>query len=507
MGVERKPGRRSGMGIKTTDGSGEFVHDYELGLDAISGEYVIDVLDGDGQVLATTVFYDTHFRFGHIVWTKMSGNTVRFKFTVGFRRSFRFPCRDANLGDVCSFGASGGLQFGDGTSVIPDFTIIGVDAANDWLLARAFIEHTYPHSGPFTAFNATCCRISPPRHINNPDGSWRVEAIVNLSEGNKGNPESLLPPIVDCPQDAVCQFAVPALDPDGQPVRWRLSQPVEWAVSDQPGPPHAPNSASIDPNTGIYTWGTTGATLNSAGETLYSTQVTMEDLDSTGTALSKSAIDFSIRLVRVVGAEKTIQIPIRWCVVRGTPSLGSGRIEDILLNRLDDVNKDVYTPQAGMQFRSGSTGTILSKFPVIDDPRAVGDPGDVVADNKGITERSDDDYGEYKEVVNRCRAKWLEKAPQVTGIVAVLVNKLVDVSGTTVTAAGVAYTTTFGNTASQVLMGSVAVVEPSDFFERVKAVAHEFGHALSLGHAEDDPAVTDIPHNFDSLAKSLCRSN
>lgn len=175
-----------------TDSDGKFTYNYELGLDAISGAYTVNVLDDKGDVLASTVFYDTHFRFGHITWRHISGNTVELEFTVGFRRSFPFPCRNANLGDVCSFEDSGRINFGDGTSVVPNYTIIGVDATNDWLLGRTTVQHSYPHPGPFTAFNANCCRISPPRHINNPDSSWRVEAIVNLSEGNTGNPKSLL---------------------------------------------------------------------------------------------------------------------------------------------------------------------------------------------------------------------------------------------------------------------------------------------------------------------------
>ena len=116
---------------------------------------------------------------------------------------------------------------------------------------------------------------------------------------NTGNPVSLLPSIVSCPQNTSCQFLVAASDPDGQSLRFELTSPGSvWGdpVLIHPGPPHAPNAASIDPNTGLYTWDTTGATLR-AGETLYSTQVTIYDLQSPGGPVaSKSAIDFMIRL-------------------------------------------------------------------------------------------------------------------------------------------------------------------------------------------------------------------
>jgi len=282
-----------------TDSEGKFTYHYVLGLDAISGRYTVDVLDADENMLASTVFYDTHFRFGHLTWKRVSGNTVELRYTVGFRRSFPFPCQGANLGDVCSFGSSGSINFGDGNFVVPNYTIIGVDVANDWLLAETTVQHTYPHSGPFVAFNAACCRISPPRHINNPDQPWRVEAIVNPKEGNTANPRSLLPPILDCPQEAVCRFTVAAFDDDGQTLRFSLTSPDSaWGSSslDHPGPPDTPNSAFVDLNTGNYTWNTTGATLNASGETLYSTQVTIEDLDGAGNPISKSSIDFFIRL-------------------------------------------------------------------------------------------------------------------------------------------------------------------------------------------------------------------
>lgn len=277
----------------------------------------------------------THFRFGHITWEQVSGNTVDFNFVFGARANgygngvfdpefgvtvFNCPtCAPgafAGVGDVIdeTIGATA-FCFGDGActgqlqfKVLPD----GVDPAGNWLLARALepgsssdetLTHTYASTGPFTAFIDTCCRISPATfpnaHINNPSGGYRIETIVDLAQ-TSASPQGLLPPaIIDCPQDDLCSFFVTAVDPDGQPLRWRFSSSSEaGGFFVQPGPPDATNAASIDPNTGLYTWDTTGATLGPAGfQTLYSTQVTIEDLDGGGNVASKSAIDFFIRLV------------------------------------------------------------------------------------------------------------------------------------------------------------------------------------------------------------------
>src|SRR5206468_8050957 len=107
----------------------------------------------------------------------------------------------------------------------------------------------------------------------------------------------------------LCSFLVPGADPNGDPLNFRLSTLAEASsffpasacpfTFCQPGSPFAPNAASIS-STGLYTWDTTGATLGPPGfNTLYSTQVTIEDLDAAGNVKSKVAVDFFIQLVPV----------------------------------------------------------------------------------------------------------------------------------------------------------------------------------------------------------------
>ena len=65
------------------------------------------VLGGGGQPA-----YATHFRYGHVNWTSLSGNTVQFTVQNAFRRSFvpstAFECLDpATLATIPCSAADG----------------------------------------------------------------------------------------------------------------------------------------------------------------------------------------------------------------------------------------------------------------------------------------------------------------------------------------------------------------------------------------------------------------
>src|SRR5438093_4883819 len=305
------------------------------------------VLGGGGQPA-----YATHFRYGHINWAPVSGNTVQFTVQNAFRRSVlpslafaclapatltTIPCSAADglpgPGDV--FEEDIGLTQllpGDGSQIDSPlgtllYVVTSIDPTSEWLFALALdpasmpaidttISYTYPAAGTYTvAAIDSCCRISPVlfsgtnAHIYNPDGGYRVETVVNVGTGNS-SPVTALPPIILYPINALCSFRVPGVDPDGDPLHFRLSsaqEPSSFVPASacapstfcQPGPPFAPNAASIS-STGLYTWDTHGATLGAAGfNTLYSTQVTIEDLDAAGNVKSKVAVDFFIQLVPV----------------------------------------------------------------------------------------------------------------------------------------------------------------------------------------------------------------
>ncbi|GJQ60746.1 MAG: hypothetical protein SCALA701_35470 [Candidatus Scalindua sp.] len=262
--------------------------------------------------------YATHLRFLRLEYEPgVNKKEIHFKVPAAFRRNGfggTHPDGHPQTGDVITETIGGtGLNFGDGSYTgTLDFLVTSFDVDNNWIFCEAldpadphntFIPHTYTNCGNVSPFIQDCCRISgfvsPNRHINNPNGLYRAETVVDVCSGDS-SPIVTLPPIVTCKPNAVCNFTVNALDPDGDPINWLLSTSHEASGGSsftQPGPPDAPNAASIDPLTGIYTWDTTGATLagNPLNNTLYSTQVTVEHKKS-GDVKSKTPVDFFIQI-------------------------------------------------------------------------------------------------------------------------------------------------------------------------------------------------------------------
>jgi hypothetical protein len=280
-------------------------------------------------LLAIETTQATHGRYGQITWTPLTGNTVEFTAQTAWRRSFPTGCVDPQtlVSTACTgpdgFPAIGdivpalyALEFGDNTLQDVYSVVTSIDVDNDWMFLQGLetaslpavdtsIEHTYAQAGSFTASFQGCCRIgriiNGNYHVNNPDGFYRVETVVNVGTGNS-SPVSVLPPIQVCGINAVCSIPVPAADADGDALSFRLSTPMEAsgfaAGFLQPGAvgSGAPNPATIDPSTGLYTWDTTGALTEGDVTTtnnLYSTQIMIED------AASRVALDFLIQLTEV----------------------------------------------------------------------------------------------------------------------------------------------------------------------------------------------------------------
>lgn len=279
------------------------------------------------------------FRSGHVTWTPGAGNDIDLTVYGAFRRSdfecfdpatFLFvPCSEPDgypgVGDVFEdFIGLSFLNFGDGmTTGVLMFMVTDMDIANDWVYGVALdsnsfpsidttIGHTYAATGDYVASLEGCCRLfetlDPNSHINNPNGAYRVETMVNVGSGNS-SPVSTVPHLVNCPPGAECNFTINATDPDADPLSFRLAMPVETGDMSfvQPGAPHAPNAASVDSVTGLYTWDTTGALDASdigapATNTLYSTQVMVEE------GASRVAMDFMIQLVADDGAPPVITL-------------------------------------------------------------------------------------------------------------------------------------------------------------------------------------------------------
>jgi Bacterial Ig domain len=261
----------------------------------------------------------THFRYGNSTWKSLSGNSVQFTVDDGFRRDGYTECYDPTTNSVskpCTgadgFPAPGDIisedigetefNFGDGSQATPGpdgsllFLVDSVDPTNDVLQGRALdttvlpsistaIDHTYATAGTFTAFTDSCCRLDTLQG-GNADGEYRVETIVDAGAGNDA-PTSNLPDVVTCIQGQVCNFQIPASDPDSDAITYRFSNSTEDSNLIQP--PGATVSSS-----GLYSWDNT-ALANPPG--LWATQVAIEDHDKSGVVKSKISLDFIINLI------------------------------------------------------------------------------------------------------------------------------------------------------------------------------------------------------------------
>lgn len=259
----------------------------------------------------------THLRLAHVNWVATeNANEAEFTYTFGARRSFY---GSLNVGDQRQFAR---VHMGNGFGLTPNFTVTFIDAASDWFEARATFRYQYAGPGPYTVYSEDCCRLSLSRgvwyHPNNPDHSTRIQGVVDFASA--GSPATSIQPLVPCAPDAQCDFRVAATAPAGQAIQWRLATPFEMGSSAS----SHPSGASIDAETGLYSWNTTGATVSpdATDRTVYSTQVVMETVTGTGEVTSASAIDF---LIEITGAGNA---PPQW--VRG-PTPVDGATYDVLL--------------------------------------------------------------------------------------------------------------------------------------------------------------------------------
>ncbi len=233
----------------------------------------------------------SHFRFGHFTWEArpdITPETADFRMTVAFRSSaFGHP----NIGQTFRPGS---FNFGDGRATSYNFEVIARNLQEDWIVGRAIeaeltggvVRHTYPsvnnNGNPWRAIFSSCCKIGSLRNAAN--ASWSVITQVNL-EGGNSSPFSNLPPIVTCSKFD-CRFRVPAVDPNGDRLTWRMATRAESAIRSIPA------GMAVDNTTGIFTW-SDGATFTNG---LYSVQIVIEDRDQDDNIKSTTAIDFIVNL-------------------------------------------------------------------------------------------------------------------------------------------------------------------------------------------------------------------
>nr|MBP6731815.1 hypothetical protein [Chitinophagales bacterium] len=227
----------------------------------------------------------THFRYGTVNWSRAnsSTNTVTFSLNQVWRTSFGW-------GTTITPGAvvqPGTFSFGDGSSVTLSLTVTSVNVSEDWFSGTATITHTYPSAGSYTADFSNCCRLSNLQ--NNFDENFRTETQVVLNNSDNASPVSTLPPIVFLPPATVAAtFQVPAIDPDGDPYTFSLSNSAQQG------------GAALTQPSGFSISSTGLATLNTVGKTvgqIYNASIRVTD--SKGAA---TTVDFIMQIANQVSA-------------------------------------------------------------------------------------------------------------------------------------------------------------------------------------------------------------
>ena len=258
----------------------------------------------------------SHFRYGTLQWSPTANaGQVNYDLRVALRRDVpnygNFPGGVdmwAETGDIIVESLGGtALFFGDGGSTPTlRFLVTDFSVTENWIVAVALnpssnspgVLHTFPSTGgPWVTQLAACCRLSTSQLNNRGDGDYILETIVSPRAGNR-SPVSSLVPIVVLPVSQFATFLVPAADPDGDRIRWRMS-----TINEAGGGNHPPNM-TINGGTGQVTWD--NRTLDRIR--FWTAQVIIEDLDVNGAVKSKTPVDFLLKIVPQSGVTPTCAV-------------------------------------------------------------------------------------------------------------------------------------------------------------------------------------------------------
>ncbi|KAA5539547.1 T9SS type A sorting domain-containing protein [Adhaeribacter rhizoryzae] len=216
----------------------------------------------------------SHFRYGNISWRVVGPQTVEFKVSQAFRRSYFFGAGQPAVGSTMTPDVN--FSFGDGTGRTIPLLVTSVNFAQDWFYGEATFTKTYAANGNYTAFFESCCRISELR--NNAGDNYRVETLVQVGSGNN-SPVVALPPIRTLPNDLTnATFPIPATDFEGDALSYRLATAAEMGGGTNPA------GLTINATTGFITW----TTLGRPGG-LYNVAVAITDARG-----AKTVVDFLI---------------------------------------------------------------------------------------------------------------------------------------------------------------------------------------------------------------------
>jgi len=254
-------------------------------------------------------------------------------------------------------------------------------------------------------------------------------------------------------------------------------------------------------------------------------------LDVPATANVSDGCDIGSYEALLGQTETRLEVPVRWCGVRGAPSIedpglmGAGSVNDLLRARHERAAGAIYIPQGNVSFRSAAN-FIVEDYPVLEDPDCTetstgsgvytcthGERGDVYVNPEEAN------FFEFQQLIASCREAWQAQDPTITGITVVHINRFVDGNGAPLELLGLGGRAEPGDIAEQSAAGRVMVVDnfyrqnvagnpnppnPEDLVDRL--LGHELGHALSLRHGDGiDNDQDGILDNDDEKTQNIPR--
>jgi hypothetical protein len=107
-----------------------------------------------------------------------------------------------------------------------------INTADDYFVGEATLTHTYTNTGSFTASMSSGARISNLK--NNADGNFQTQTVVNVGGTGSNNPfpgnaspVSSLAPIIQVSDNQIWTYQLPAIDPNGDTLTYRLATNAE----------------------------------------------------------------------------------------------------------------------------------------------------------------------------------------------------------------------------------------------------------------------------------------
>ncbi len=225
----------------------------------------------------------SHFRGGIITWqaTSLDNDGLKNDVEVTVKTAWYY-----NAASNIYFSSSPSLSLNQTSNVLSHIN-------SDYSIRiQTFTAKNLDTNISYLIYSNSCCRIGSLK--NNANGSWKIQALINLNNGNLA-PKIEAPiihdiPLLDANGATISQyvFDLSATDPNADTIRYRM------ATNDELGGGSNPTGLSINATTGLVSWDFNQLPSSKTG--LYSAGIVVEDLDSNGNMKSKTHIDFILNL-------------------------------------------------------------------------------------------------------------------------------------------------------------------------------------------------------------------